>query len=744
MKQIFQCIGAIIMALWGTINAFPQSNIQDMPKRVVHSEAYKHSNTVYNDFRTKYPFHFQCVGIAEYPEDQSYLFLISEPSPAVTENAIRQVLGSSDYSLQIKQQKLGYDGYIKDVVIALTSLTHDQMIQLEKSLHQLLFSSDYKAERSTLRLPVSEGRKFFSSKSLNYQISLAELHNWFINNKDKELFLMPNNQNASVSSLLKNSQAGVFLSDKPGFVAWVINKNEDLSMQKTSIRRFVLDSDLILGAFSNAQKLIIIGRERECSVSELPPLCTETILTLASCPQSQLSQSLDIMDVLAGKITSRNIDWCPTYFSAELENTEYGDLLTITDLILKGWSESGHMKNLDFSYPLPSSFPFAKPLSEILYEKKLQNVTSASSSSIIDSGISLVYNWNTDGAIYSLKMPDYFIYAIASTGALPVSYFNDQHSGTSIGKEYEKKAYEYFVSINNTDLARVVQYQTLYSLFFDNGIFSHTNALSDKVETHKPYLLMDWMKALLTRIRDASSEECSRIAHTTANQLVREYMRETIDTEKAIQTRKFEESIKAEINKSSLSSSDSRIVQWEKDNWAAFEADFNEQIEKSVRINVQSMENYIVQHMTNVQKALKEMNSFEFIQTYKFLSYPRGERIAGFIDAQKMRNLMEGLRGMAIETHKEIYKSFGVDLARVMDYYSQALNSESSLWIKTPTLTRTFEGYNAVGGHNLSVIIKKVNSPIEYVPKFDTADLNPVIRSRESVISVISRVHRGL
>lgn len=744
MKQFFQCISAIIIALWGTTNAFPQSNIQNVPERVTHSEAYKHSNSVYDDFRTKYPLHFQCLGKAEYPEDKSCLFLISEPSPAVTENAIRKVFGSSDYSLQIKQQKLGYDGYIKDVIIAVSSVTHDQVVNLEKSLHKLLFSSDYKAERATLHLPVSEGRKFFSSKSLNYQISLAELHNWFIYNKDKELFLMPNNQNASVSSLLKNSQTGVFLSDKPGFVAWVINKIEDLSMQKTSIRKFVLDSDLILGAFSNAQKLIIIGRERDCSVSELPPLCTETILTLASCPHPQLSQSLDIMDVLAGKITSRNIDWCPTYFSAELENTEYGDLLTITDLILKGWSESGHMKNLDFSYPLPSSFPFAKPLSEILYEKKLQNVTSASSSSISDSGISLVYNWNTDGAIYSLKMPDYFIYAIASTGALPVSYFNDQYSGTSIGKEYEKKAYEYFASINNTDLARVVQYQTLYSLFFDNGIFSHTIALSDKVETHKPYLLMDWMKTLLTRIRDTSLEECSRIAHTTADQLVREGMKEAIAIEKAKQTREFEASIQAEIKKSGLSSSDSRVVQWEKDNWAAFEADLNQQIEQSVSVNVQTMESYFVQHMTNVQKALKEMNSVEFIKAYKYLSYPRGESIASFIDTQKMRTLMEGLRGMAIETNKEVYKSFGVDLARVMDYYSQTLSSESSLWIKTPTLTRTFEGYHAVGGHNLLASMKRVKTLTEYVPRFNRANLQINVRPREEIIPSISRVNRGL
>lgn len=742
MKQTFQCISVIIAFVMGTTNVFPRPILQKRSEiMVANTEAFRCFNSVYDDFRSKFPFHFQCVGIAEYPEDLSCIFLISEPPPSVTENEISKVFSSNDYSLEIKQQKLGYDGYIKDVVLTVSSVTHDQVIELEKSLHKLLYSSDYKAERATLRLPVSEGRKYFSSKSINYQISLAELHNWFINNKDKELFMIPNNQNASVSSLLKNAQAGVYLSYKPGFVAWVINKNEDLSKQKSSIRKFVLDSDLIFGAFSNAQKLIIIGRERDCSVSELPPLCTETILMLASCSQPQLSQSLDIMDVLAGKISSRNIDWCPTYFSEELENTEYGSLLTITDLILKGWSESGQMKNQDFNYPLPSRYPFAKPLSEILQEKKLQSVTSASSSSISDGGISLVYNWNTDGSIYSLKMADYSIYAITSTGALPISYFNDQYSGVSIGKEYERKAYEYFASINNTDLARVVQYQTLYSLFFDNRIYSHTNALSDKIETHKPYLLMDWMKTLLTRIRDASLEECSQIAHTTANQLVCEGMKEAIATEKDKQTRAFEASIQAEIKKSGLSSSDSRIVQWKKDNWATFEADLNQQIDQLVNINVKSMESYIVQHMINVQKALKEMNSVEFVKAYKYLSYPRGESI---IDTQKMRILMEGLRGMAIETNKEVYKSFGVDLARVMDYYSQALSNESSLWIKTPTLTRTFEGYHAVGGHNLFASMKRVKTLTEYMPRFNRENFQINVRPREEIIPSISRVHRGL
>lgn len=740
MKQI-QCFGVIITLIWGTTNAIPQSNIQSVPERVTHSEAYKHSNSVYDEFRAKYPLHFQCVGKSEY-SDKSCLFLISEPSPAVTENAIRKVFGSNDYSLQIKQQKLGYDGYIKDVIIAVSSVTHDQVINLEKSLHKLLFCSDYKAERATLHLPVSEGRIFFTSKNLNYQISLAELYNWFI--EKKELFLTPNNQRVTVSTLLSNSRGGVYLSENPGFVAWVINKNEDLSTQKSAIRKFSLDSDLLLGAFSNSQRLVIIGRERESSLSELPPLCIETILMLASCSQSQLSQSLDIMDILAGKITSRSVDWCPTFLSNELENTEYGDLLTITDLLLKGWSESGRMRNLDINYPAPSRYPFYKHLSGILQDKKMQSMSTTGVDMNLDSSVSLVYNWNTDGAIYSLKVPDYSIYAITSTGALPVSYFNDQYSGVSIGKEYEKEAYEYFASINNTDLARVVQYQTLYSLFFDNRIYSHTNALSDKTETHKPYLLMDWMKTLLTRIRDTSPEDFLQIAHTTADQLVREGMKENIATEKDKQTREFEASIQAEIKRSGLSSSDSRIVQWEKDNWAAFEADLNQQIEQSVSINVQSMESYIVQHMTNVQKALKEMNSVEFIKVYKYLSYPRGESIARFIDTQKMRTLMEGLRGMAIETNKEVYKSFGVDLAQVMDYYSQALSSESSLWIKTPTLTRTFEGYHAVGGHNLLASMKRVKSLTEYVPRFNRANLQINVRPREEIIPSISRVHRGL
>lgn len=735
MRQIyFQCIGAII-ALLGTINAFPQSNNQSV-------EAYKHSNSVYDEFRTKYPFHFQCIGKAEYP-DKSCLFLISEPSPAVTENAIRKVFGSSDYSLQIKQQKLGYDGYIKDVIIAVSSVTHDQVIKLEKTLHRLLFSSDYKAERATLQLPVSEERKFFSSKSLNYQVSLAELHNWFINNKDKELFLMPNNQNASVSSLLKNSQAGVYLSDKPGFVAWVINKNEDLSKQKPSIRNFVLDSDLILGAFSNAQKLIIIGRERDCSVSELPPLCTETILMLASCSQPQLSQSLDIMDVLAGKITSRNIDWCPTYLSDELENTEYGNLLTITDLILKGWSEAGQMEDSDFDYPLPSRYPFTKPLLEILQDKQLQSAASLGINTIFDN--SLVYNWNTEGAIYSMKMPDYSIYAISSTGALPVSYFNDQHSAVSIGKDYEQKAYDYFANINNTDLARVVQYQTLYSIFFDNQLFLAT-PLPSYSQNAKQYLLEKYTNTILVGLKDISSTQKTNLARNLAIEFVSKHDDSAFKEEIKRARQQFEESIQEKIKQEGLSPTDWQAKQYRNTNLEKFEKNADEWILQNKNAWTSQIEVLISQKIDEVQQLLKRMSDKKFTQTCRYMSYPRGNNGVEIVNEDEIIQLLNGITGLSVAGifKSEVYSSFGVDLAQVMDYYSQSLKSESSRWIKTPTLTRTFEGYHAVGGHNLLASMKRVKTLTEYMPRFNRENFQINVRPREEIIPSISRVHRGL
>lgn len=513
-------------------------------------QAAKNSTSIYNDFRTKYPFHFQTVGLAEYP-DNSCLFLIAEPTPEVTEEGIRQVLSQFDYSLDIKKHQLGYDGYIKDVLIVVRSVSHGQTIQLEKKLHKLLYASDYKAERATLELPVKKGKAFFSKDNINYKISLAELHDWFITKN--ELFFDAQGQRFGVKNLLNSTRSGVYLSDNPGFVAWVINKNDNLYQKKSDIRQFTLDSDLLLGAFSNSKKLIVIGRERQAgSLQEIQPLCIETILMLAAYQNPSLSQSLDMNDVLAGRVQSRNYDWCPTYLSDILENTEYGDLLTINDVLLKGWSESGKLQFFDVKYPSPKTYPFKKPLSDQVLGPDGQKC--------------IVYNWNTTDVVYSMRMSDYSIYALSNTGSLPISYFNDQSSNVSLGESYEKIAYKYFAEINNTDLARAVQYSFLYSVFYDNDIYAHTTYLTKKAPSIKPYLLESKVRTLLDNIKNSSPSEIVNIAHTIAVISVQDQLKDYIDSESKKARKDFEKEIQKEIVKSGLSANNPEVVLWKKEN----------------------------------------------------------------------------------------------------------------------------------------------------------------------------------
>ena len=704
-----------------------------VPQKVYagNNDCYASQNlmSVYNDFRSKYPFHYQTVGLAEYI-DNSCMFLISEPTPDVSEQSIRHLFSQYDYSLLVLKHKLGYDGYIKDILIVVRSVSHDQILQLESKIHKLLFSTNYKAEKTTLRLPVDSRRKYFTDKSLNYQVSIAELNDWFIINN--ELFEISQNQKLSIKKILNSSISGVFFSENPGLVAWVINKDENLAQKKSDIRKFSLDADIVLGAFSNTKKLIIIGRERECKLYELPPLCTETILMLASCQQPQLSQSLDILDVLAGRIQNRKYDWCPTYLSDELENTEFGDLLTINDLLLKGWSEHGEMQIKDINYPSPARYPFKKPLSDIMKDK--QNVTT------------IVYNWNTNDAVYSLKTPNYSMYAISNTGALPISYFNDQYSGLSLGKQYEAQAYHYFAGINNTDLARSVQYFFLFSIFLDNNIYSHTSNSTNKTRSKKPYLLEENIRTLLTNIKDASSMDIFNISDDIAVLFVNSQWKDSIEIQRINMQKEFNEWVKKEIEEKELDESDPVIIEQINDLRNKNENEFNKQINKRIKEETETWRNYLRQCLQNVQLSLRSMTKYEYNQCCKYLSYPRGIEVAPWGEDHKIRNIINEIHHATslVCIHKDLYKPFGVDLGDVMDFFSRKLSSESAAWIKTPTLIRSYRGAFFVGGHNLIANVNRVSSMTEYNPVFGERNNTSVPRRRENVIPVIHREHRGL
>jgi hypothetical protein len=84
----------------------------------------------------------------------------------------------------------------------------------------------------------------------------------------------------------------------------------------------------------------------------------------------------------------------------------------------------------------------------------------------------VTFNWNTEGAGYAVSAGGVQLLAVNRTGALPVSYFPDgipADRSNPIGP-YEQKAYEYFARTSDPNLARVVQYATLYQIFRRFGI----------------------------------------------------------------------------------------------------------------------------------------------------------------------------------------------------------------------------------------------------------------------------------
>jgi hypothetical protein len=373
-------------------------------------------------------------------------------------------------------------------------------------LYKELYFSDYKIK--PLALPVKNKRVYFTKSNIDYRISLHEFNEWFMENDELFILLDDTSRTETIKTIFNEQKRGIYFSQLPGFVAWAIAKKSDLSEQLAFIRQFTLDADLILGAISDSATLVVIGREREASLDELPPLNIESILLLASITEKELSQSLDINDLMAGKMRNGR-DWCPTYLSKELENTEFGHLLTITDILLKDWSEKGTIQEASYRYPKPNYYPFDKPL----FRKLGLN--------------ELVYNWNTANAMYAIDLDDITVYTLNRTGSLPVSYFNSQERSVSIGQRYENQAYHYFATVGNTDLARVVQYTALYQLFIDNGI-TYSGNVYTAFPKNKPYLLQKPASTLMLIFKNLSQEDVNNFADTLSKIRFTEYQKEKV------------------------------------------------------------------------------------------------------------------------------------------------------------------------------------------------------------------------
>lgn len=623
-------------------------------------EVSRKKDTIYQDFRNQYRFHYQTIGLANFA-DSSRLIMLSELPPHFELDSILVIFKQFNHKVEVRKHHIGYDGYVTDVLISLGNATQENCENLIKRLNKILFYTDYKP--AITELPVTHKRQYFAEENIDYQITLNEFNTWFMEENEGFMTLKDTNTILTVSDMFKKKTRGVFFSQQPGFVAWAIAKNKDISPQKKFIRQFTLDADLILGALADDSTLVIIGRERQAPLYELPPLQIESILLLASTTEKELSQSLDINDLMAGKMNNGK-DWCPTYLSKELENTEFGDLMTITDILLKDWSEHGTIQESYYRYPSPGYYPFDKPL----FRKLGLN--------------ELVYNWNTADAMYAIDQDDYTIYTLNRTGSLPVSYFNSQERSESIGYRYESQAYHYFATLSNTDLARVVQYTALYQLFIDNNI-SYGGNTYPSFPKNKPFLLYKPTLQLLSIFKQLTNEQIAQLADTLSKRIFSNYQKEQVDK----QLRDNEQNYNV-----------------------SYTSDNIDYIYKDVHHHTKTeLSNDILE----VKNMLNSLGEEQYKQLAKFLSYPRGftinsrEKYNTMLRARKVNEVVRTIG-------KNNFDLIGMDLNNVKNYFAGNLAKNAGRYTKTSSLIITFNDMITTGGHNLSSKISRVHSMTNY------------------------------
>ena len=689
--------------------------------------AFAQQDSLYRLFRKRFRFHYQGIGTASFP-DSSRLLLISEPPPYFEPDSLPAVFKGFNIRVERKKHRIGYDGHITDLIVTVENATEENMKKRIRRLSGLLYFSDYKCPTICLQNPGN--RRHFTRGRLDYRISLSEINTWFLTEPETFMTLGDTASTCTLQELLTARKYGVFFSTEPGFVVWMLPKHRDLSENRQDIRPFTLDADLILAAISDSSSLAIIGREREAAIEELPPLQVETVLLLASIRDKELSQSLDVNDLMAGKMGNGK-DWCPTYLSRELENTELGSLLTMTDIILKDWSESGTIQESYYRYPHPSHYPFPQPLFEWLGVPQL------------------VYNWNTADAMYAIDTDGKTIYALNRTGSLPVSYFLSPERATSAGSRYERKAWQYFATCGNTDLARVVQYTALYQLFIDNDI-RYGDSLRNHFPSQKPYLLADDVRRLLAQIDTLSDPYIRFITDSVTRWQFEGFHRSRIDRE--------------------IAAADTR-----------YGMEHSEAEKENIRQQVlKDQQTAMYRQFKNIQQMLAALPEEGRTRLVRFLAYPRGTRIR---TAEQYRTYRQA------ESVKELLHNFGknnlhligTDLSAVCDRYCSRLAGNAAPYLKTPSCVVTFHDFYTTGGHNLSSRIHRVNSmsgyrsvpadadttcyPAQQPAKTPTAKKsggptpkatappahraapaakNNGVRSRSSVISAQPRTQRGL
>jgi hypothetical protein len=384
----------------------------------------------HGDLREHQPYYHQGVFVTENGPNTA-LVVVTEPPPDVSFDAMNIALGAIRGESFV--HPIGADGWARDVGFVVEhegdADLADRLARLGLVMHGTVYGF---APRSAAEPSPSE------ELSIDLGVpTLAAL-------VESERFDV-DGRSLSAPQLLVASPPGLALGHDTA--AFVVPSEADLCDLGVELRKFAVETDLVLGGILDDNASVIIARRRRVSPEVLPPLRVETLLRLSAQHDAggEVGQSFERSAFAAGRVPFEGeaVDWAPIYLSNNAIDTDFGGLLNITDQMLKSWSLGGIIHYQNFEQQLPGQGPFGG--------EKLEDLLGTPE---------IVFNWNTNGASMLVAgAQGYALLATSRAGALPMQYNPDDNDPVAL--ELEARAHDYFASLNEPQLARVVQYTAI-------------------------------------------------------------------------------------------------------------------------------------------------------------------------------------------------------------------------------------------------------------------------------------------
>lgn len=468
-------------------------------------------DSFWSAFRHTERFLAQDIVVSSPGADNTRVLLLTEPPSAALAadgKPVAELIGAAAQAHKVFRHRIGFDGWAQDVAVLLKD-TDDVALQgLVAALSKTYYGSDHKASWRELEpKPWHRDRPMQARQGPpNLEISAASLNEWlFQSNVVFETDAAGDGSvpaPATLATLMQEARGGVYHSRTPGLVVLILHRERRLNDRRDDLRRFVVDTDAVLGAVQRQSSpiLAILGRGRTTAIGAMPPLRVASILTLASAGVQDLAQSYERNAPFAGRIADPDIvsalqpaqaaaevskllgdlasepngpraralqrrihrlgvDWAPILLSRELTNTEYGQILNITDQMLKDWSLAGSIRYAAFPYPAPPRYPHADGVQEELGVRLGRRFEQ------------LTFNWNTAGFGAWTTFGVNEIFAVYRTGSLPITY-KPENAGSTMSEadevgiqKIEDEYWRFFANLRDPYLMRAAQYAALHMIF---------------------------------------------------------------------------------------------------------------------------------------------------------------------------------------------------------------------------------------------------------------------------------------